>query len=165
MLAPGALHVFTHLAEDLFLTLSSHLLPLPQPGFAVRPTEVSVMWVPPLTSVLPKASSAGRGELWGQHSSATLSVIASGEEGASQPEHRALLYGWKSGREVEPAEESNVCRSQHCFQEVMLLPGSGCPWGLHCVEWLIHWRGLAFSAACSANSNTGGLAHPGSVSL
>lgn len=53
VLAPGALHVFTHLAEDLFLALSNHLLPLSQPGFAGRLTEVHVTWVTPLNSVLP----------------------------------------------------------------------------------------------------------------
>lgn len=53
VLAPGALHVFTHLAEDLFLTLSNRLLPLFQPGFALRLTEVYVTWVTPLNSVLP----------------------------------------------------------------------------------------------------------------
>ncbi|XP_061321389.1 YEATS domain-containing protein 2 isoform X9 [Pezoporus flaviventris] len=34
VLAPGVLHVFTYLAEDLFLTLSNCLLPVSQPGFA-----------------------------------------------------------------------------------------------------------------------------------
>lgn len=81
MLAPGALHVFTQLAEDVFLALSNRLLPLPEPGFAVRPTEVSVTWVPPLTSVLPKAGSAGWGEPWGQHSSATPWLFPLGKEG------------------------------------------------------------------------------------
>lgn len=131
MLAPGALHVFTHLAEDVFLALSNRLLPLPQPGFAVGPPAVSVTWVPPLTSVLPKARAVGSAQLcqpW------------------PQPLGKEMLHslGLGCGVLLEGSWEGRACRGEQClsfpavFSAVMLLPGSGCPWALHCSEQGIH---------------------------
>lgn len=100
VLAQGALHVFTHLAEDLFLTLSNCLLPLSQPGFAVRLTEVYVTWVTPLTSVLPNREVSQAAVIAFVLAWLLLPwLVASGEGGVSQPEQRVLLCGWKSGQE------------------------------------------------------------------
>lgn len=95
--------MFSPTLLKMFLTLSNCLLPLPQPGFAVRPTEVSVTWVPPLTSVLPKASSAGSG---GVSTALPLLAVASGEGGASRPEPGLCCTGGSQVGRVEPAEES-----------------------------------------------------------
>lgn len=106
VLAPGALHVFTHLAEDLFLTLSNRLLPLSQPGFAERLTEAYVTWVTPLHSVL---SNRGVGQaavtvFVCAQLSAAVSAVASGEGGVPQLEQGVLLCRWESGQEGQSPE-------------------------------------------------------------
>lgn len=93
VLAPGALHVFTHLAEDLFLSLSNRLLLLSQPGFAERLTEVYVTWVTPLHSALSNrgVSQAAVMVFVLAQLSAAASAVAFGEGAAPQLEQGGLL--------------------------------------------------------------------------
>lgn len=113
MLAPGALHVFTHLAEDVSYPLQP-LAPTP-PAWLCCEASRSVCNLGTSSDLSPAQSELSRLR-WGQHSSATLS---SGKE---------VLHSLSLGSAVQ---EGRACRGEQCVSFPAVFSGSNaaaCLW-------------------------------------